>query len=56
MMRRGKKRAKASSDMMGNVNDIFESLIEAETEKEINKWKYTPDIFRKWNQQGSVKS
>lgn len=42
--------------MMGKENDIVEFLIQAETEKEINKWKYTQDIFRKWNQQGSVKS
>lgn len=41
---------------MGKESDIVESLIQAETEKEINKWKYTQDTFRKWNQQGSVKS
>lgn len=40
--------------MIGYENYIFETLIEAETEKEINK--YTQDIFRKWNQQGSLNS
>lgn len=42
--------------MMRNENDIFESLTEAGTEKEMNKWKYTQDTFRKWNQQGSLRA
>lgn len=37
----------------GDENDVFEAIIAAETEVEMNKWKYTQDIFRTWNQWGS---
>ena len=36
MVKRCKKRAKTSGDMRGYENDIFEALIETETEKEMN--------------------
>lgn len=34
-------------------NDIFEAIMEAETEEEMNEWKYTQGILRKWNEQDS---
>lgn len=36
MAKRCKKKAKTSGDMIGYENDMFEALIEAETEKEMN--------------------
>lgn len=33
--------------------DIFEAITEAQTEEEINKWNYTPDMFIEWKEQDS---
>ena len=34
--------------------DIFEAITEAQTEEEINKWKYIQDMFSGWKEQDST--